>query len=282
MNHGDKPYYVYYRYDFWTGWGCDLRGLPDAVVTNMRSNEKIAEMSSHVVKHKMEMNKRYNMRISVPVAEYSNYVHFDAWDGAILDHRGLRRIPASQLVSNGNYENNKIYTGASFISDDLSYWGKDEYFQHRMAISRWHGERGKIYTSNYGTVLRSELDGSLRYYSNIGCHSNSRQSDKVCPNPPIDKGYIKVYNNGRAFAGLRADGSIATWGFQWASQAPADGIDCGVTGGPGPDDKGYISILSAGCSFTAIKADGTMYTWGTFYGFEDGETLPTNINKGID
>jgi hypothetical protein len=32
------------------------------------------------------------------------------------------------------------------------------------------------------------------------------------PNAPTDKGYIKIYSNGLAFAALRADGSIKAWG----------------------------------------------------------------------
>jgi hypothetical protein len=30
---------------------------------------------------------------------------------------------------------------------------------------------------------------------------------------PSDKGYTKIYSNNAAFAALKADGSIASWGF---------------------------------------------------------------------
>jgi hypothetical protein len=47
-----------------------------------------------------------------------------------------------------------------------------------------------------------------------------------------DKGYIKIYSNGLAFAALRADGSIKAWG------------DPDFGGKHAPTDKGYTKIYS--------------------------------------
>jgi hypothetical protein len=32
------------------------------------------------------------------------------------------------------------------------------------------------------------------------------------PNAPTDKGYVKIYSSDSAFAALKADGSITSWG----------------------------------------------------------------------
>jgi hypothetical protein len=56
---------------------------------------------------------------------------------------------------------------------------------------------------------------------------------------PTDNGYIKIYSNERAFAALKADGSITTWG-----NSGSGGINA-------PTDKGYTKIYS---SVRAAKA----------------------------
>ncbi|VVM28117.1 hypothetical protein BSPWISOXPB_6561 [uncultured Gammaproteobacteria bacterium] len=69
-----------------------------------------------------------------------------------------------------------------------------------------------------------------------------------------DSGYTKIYSNTRAFAALKADGSITAWG----------GIgDRGSSGGTGaPSDSGYTKIYSTQYAFAALKADGSITAWG--------------------
>jgi hypothetical protein len=53
---------------------------------------------------------------------------------------------------------------------------------------------------------------------------------------PSDSGYTKIYSNARAFAALKADGSITAWGR----------LDSGGTGAP--SDNGYTNIYSNGAA----------------------------------
>jgi hypothetical protein len=55
----------------------------------------------------------------------------------------------------------------------------------------------------------------------------------------------KIYSTWRAFAALKADGSITAWGNS----------DWGGTGTP--SDNGYTKIYSAWYAFAALKADGS-------------------------
>jgi hypothetical protein len=64
---------------------------------------------------------------------------------------------------------------------------------------------------------------------------------------PSDNGYTKIYSTERAFAALKADGSITAWGRS----------DEGGTGAP--SDNGYTKIYSAGYAFAALKADGSPF-----------------------
>jgi hypothetical protein len=151
------------------------------------------------------------------------------------------------------------------------------------------GVGGKIFSNGFGTVLLSEYDGSIDYISVNQCFQGYT-GEKNCHSAPSDSGYINIYSTSTAFAGLKADGSITTWGlrhlahfdYPWFKVNRHFNLlpptyrkgNCGESGGP--KDKGYISIKSTECSFTAIKADGTMTTWGTLEGM-DTDLVPKRL-----
>ena len=67
---------------------------------------------------------------------------------------------------------------------------------------------------------------------------------------PTDAGYVDLYSNVMAFAARKADGSITAWGSA-------------ENGGSGaPADSGYATIYSTQKAFAAVKADGSITAWG--------------------
>jgi hypothetical protein len=70
-------------------------------------------------------------------------------------------------------------------------------------------------------------------------------------------GYTKIYSTGFAFAALKADGSITSWGYV----------------GTAPSGNGYTKIYSNQFAFAALKADGSITAWGGgAYGGSDAPT----------
>ncbi len=67
---------------------------------------------------------------------------------------------------------------------------------------------------------------------------------------PTDGGYTQVFSTQYALAALKEDGSIAAWG---ASGSGGDGA---------PTDSGYTQISSAISAFAALKEDGSITAWG--------------------
>jgi hypothetical protein len=66
---------------------------------------------------------------------------------------------------------------------------------------------------------------------------------------PTNSGYIEIYSNERAFAALKADGSITTWGS----------LKYGGKNAPNaPTEKGYTKIYSTTNAFAALKTDGSI------------------------
>ena len=64
----------------------------------------------------------------------------------------------------------------------------------------------------------------------------------------------RIFTTGSAFAAVKADGSIVTWGHGWFggdSSAVASELSSGVT-----------NIIPNAITFAAIKENGSVITWG--------------------
>lgn len=84
----------------------------------------------------------------------------------------------------------------------------------------------------------------------------------------------KIYSNASAFAALRIDGSILSFGSK----------QCGG-GDDYPKDKGYVAIYSNNCGFVAVKANGEMSSWGDYEQINDFSdsiyrVLDSHLNSG--
>jgi hypothetical protein len=75
----------------------------------------------------------------------------------------------------------------------------------------------------------------------------------------LDKGYIKIYSTHKAFAAIKANGSIASWGSLDNSWNEIKNKTTNA-----PTDKGYTKIYSNEYAFAALKADGSTLSVGMF------------------
>ena len=92
----------------------------------------------------------------------------------------------------------------------------------------------------------------------------------------INSGVIEIFSTQRAFAALKSDGSVITWGglngqvFGNNSSSVANSINSGV-----------IDISSNQRAFAALKSDGSVITWGdSFYG-GNSSSVASSINSGV-
>jgi alpha-tubulin suppressor-like RCC1 family protein len=79
--------------------------------------------------------------------------------------------------------------------------------------------------------------------------------------------------NANAFAALKADGSVITWGFFSSTAttiAPAAQLRFGV-----------IQIFSNSVAFAALKADGSVITWGESFSGGDSSTVANRLRSGV-
>ncbi|MFM6538619.1 MAG: Calx-beta domain-containing protein, partial [Microcystis panniformis] len=63
------------------------------------------------------------------------------------------------------------------------------------------------------------------------------------------------FRNGSAFAALKSDGSVVTWGYS-SSGGDSSGVSSHLSGG-------VTQIVSTDAAFAALKSDGSVVTWGS-------------------
>ncbi|OPH11438.1 Calx-beta domain-containing protein [Cylindrospermopsis raciborskii] len=84
----------------------------------------------------------------------------------------------------------------------------------------------------------------------------------------LTSGVTQIFSNLEAFAALKSDGSVVTWGQSWAG-----GNSSVATYNPVTNNYSYVSvasqltsgvsrIFSTGYAFAALKSDGSVVTWG--------------------
>ncbi len=90
-----------------------------------------------------------------------------------------------------------------------------------------------------------------------------------------------IYSNGSAFAALKRDGSVETWG------SAANGGDSGfssatVTAAPaGSLSSGVTAIYPSSAAFAALKSDGSVVTWGASWAGGDSSTTYGGSLSGV-
>jgi alpha-tubulin suppressor-like RCC1 family protein len=83
-----------------------------------------------------------------------------------------------------------------------------------------------------------------------------------------------VFSSAYAFAALRADGSVVTWGepnYGGDSSSVADKLDGTID---------VVEVFSNNYSFSALRADGSVVTWGDDWG-GDSSSVATELSSGV-
>ena len=94
----------------------------------------------------------------------------------------------------------------------------------------------------------------------------------------ITSGVVALYSNGNAFAALKTNGSVSTWGDNSTGGNQ-------TRGGTSPSiasslTSGVVEIFSTRYAFAALKNDGTVVTWGYSSGY--GSVSPTGLSDVVN
>jgi Ca2+-binding RTX toxin-like protein len=88
----------------------------------------------------------------------------------------------------------------------------------------------------------------------------------------LSSGVSQIFSTGFAFAALKADGSVVTWGnHDWGGDSSAVA---------GQLRSGVVQIFSTGFAFAALKANGSVVTWGEGSG-GDSSAVAGQLSSGV-
>ena len=91
----------------------------------------------------------------------------------------------------------------------------------------------------------------------------------------LTSGVTQIYSNEGAFAALKSDGSVVTWGASESggnSSSVSSRLTSGVTQ--------IFSTCSSG-AFAALKSDGSVVTWGSSGGGGDSSSVSSRLTSGV-
>ena len=92
----------------------------------------------------------------------------------------------------------------------------------------------------------------------------------------ITSGVVALYSTGNAFAALKTNGSVSTWGANGGNQ---------TVGGTSPSvasslTSGVVEIYTNSNALAALKSDGTVITWG--FGSYGGSSTSVDLTNVVD
>ena len=95
---------------------------------------------------------------------------------------------------------------------------------------------------------------------------------------------MQIFSTSGAFAALRADGSVVTWGGRWEewSAFHAYGGDSSAVASKVDGSIDVTEIFSTSGAFAALRADGSVVTWGELSSGGDSGAVATQLDGTID
>lgn len=176
--------------------------------------------------------------------------------------------------------------------------------------------------SNYGAFAAIKLDGSVITWGNTAYGGDTRTihtTEEYLKYFDVTFLFAKltnvthVFSSEQAFAALKLDGSVTTWGkskYGGDSGGVASKLSSGVVsisstkeafaaiksdgsvvawGGYGGDTRnvsqllasGVVKVFSTDQAFAALKSSGSIVTWGNPYNGGDSSSVKSNISSGV-
>jgi hypothetical protein len=116
-------------------------------------------------------------------------------------------------------------------------------------------------------------DGSAKYYGPTLVEEGPPARTSI---PSSGSPIVKVFSNSEAFAAIRQDGTISTWGNA------AKGGDSSAISGALSSQNPVTNIFSNAHAFAALRQDGSVVTWGDPQNGGNSSLVAALLNGDID
>jgi len=145
----------------------------------------------------------------------------------------------------------------------------------------------RIYSTAYAyAALKSDGSvvtwGAINYGGNSNIY-NSSTGSSTSVSSSLQSGVVVVYSNYYAFAALKNDGSVITWGDnKYGGNSSTYNSSNGIyTSVASQLSSGVISIYPNRSAFAALKSNGSVVTWGWADRGGDSTAAASNLSSGV-
>jgi alpha-tubulin suppressor-like RCC1 family protein len=192
------------------------------------------------------------------------------------------------------------YSTKGFATGSIQSWGRSD-----TGWTSWgyvnSGVVAVYSTSTAFAALKS--DGSVQVWGNVNAGGSSSIAIYSNTNNiwtytsvanSLTSGVVAVYSTGGAFAALKSNGSVVTWGQAQSGGNSSIAIYSNdgstiYTSVANSLTSGVVSIYSAQGAFAALKSDGSVVTWGDGGGggsssiaiYSNGSTIYTSVANSL-
>ena len=142
--------------------------------------------------------------------------------------------------------------------------------------------------SNYNSYAALKSNGSVVTWGSASSGGNSsiyngNTNTYTSISSSLTSGVISIYSSDYAYAAIKSDGSVVTWGnvFYGGGSSILNANTNIYTSISSSLQSGVVTIYSNLGSFAALKSDGSIVTWGySLYG-GDSSSVSANLSSGV-
>jgi uncharacterized protein YjbI with pentapeptide repeats/alpha-tubulin suppressor-like RCC1 family protein len=142
--------------------------------------------------------------------------------------------------------------------------------------------------SNYDSYAALKSNGSVVTWGSAGSGGNSSiyngyTNTYTSISSSLTSGVISIYSSDYAYAAIKSDGSVVTWGniSNGGGSSILNASTNTHTSISSSLQSGVVTIYSNLGSFAALKSDGSIVTWGySVYG-GDSSSVSANLSSGV-
>jgi hypothetical protein len=235
--------------------------------------------------------------ISGVIAVYSNDTAFAAlktngsvvtWGSEYNGGNSSTLSPTGSSISSGvvsiystNYAFAALKTNGSVVTWGGSNYGGDSDYPNSNGSQLSSGVIAVYSTDTAFAALKSESDGNGNVVTSVVTWGNSNYGGDASGNgvaSQLSSEVVSIYSTNYAFAALKTDGSVVTWGSEY------NGGDSDYPNSNGSQlSSGVVSIYSTNYAFAALKTNGSVVTWGSppNGGDASGNGVASQLSSGV-
>ena len=125
-----------------------------------------------------------------------------------------------------------------------------------------------------GTICDGNGECISQGYGVVTWGPSTKGGDSSSVSSQLSSGVTEIFSTGSAFAALKVDGSVVTWGNNQVGGSVSSSVSAQLS-------SGVVEIFSTNSAFAALKSDGSVITWGASTKGGDSSSVSAQLSSGV-